>query len=161
MGQRHRNKGSLALRGASMTVDWRARSSCCRALIGILALGVVWSTKAQAIDTGFDPKRHGFSFPNANWGQVCLGISSDLCCTYDTHGEFCGSDWGMCGGMSWVAGRRFAGGLESYTKTQPEMRKEIIDAQCDILGPVNTAKLIDWIAARMSLICSGGIQSDT
>ena len=98
-------------------------------------------------DTGFDVKKHGFSFDNTKWGKVCYTIVGGTKLRYDADSPFCSGEWGLCGGMSLLAGERFRAGMTSHDLTQGAAKPDIVNAQFRTLDEKTVAKFLEWIAS--------------
>ncbi|WP_437957672.1 hypothetical protein WME76_41240 [Sorangium sp. So ce119] len=99
------------------------------------------------VDTGFDVKRHGFSFANKDWRNVCYTIVGATRLRYSPSSPLCLNDLGLCGGMSLVAGERFRNGMTSIDLTKPGAEPMIADGQMRTLDPGIVKKWLNWIAA--------------
>ena len=98
-------------------------------------------------DTGFDVKKHGFSFDNTAWGKVCYTVVGGTKLRYDADSPFCSGEWGLCGGMSLLAGERFRAGMTSHDLTQGAVKQDVVNAQFRTLDEKTVAKFLEWIAS--------------
>lgn len=98
-------------------------------------------------DTGFDVKKHGFSFDNTAWGKVCYTVVGGTKLRYDANSPFCSGEWGLCGGMSLLAGERFRAGMTSHDLTQGAVKQDVVNAQFRTLDEKTVAKFLEWIAS--------------
>jgi len=98
-------------------------------------------------DTGFDVKKHGFSFNNTAWGKVCYTVVGGTKLRYDADSPFCSGEWGLCGGMSLLAGERFRAGMTSHDLTQGAVKQDVVNAQFRTLDEKTVAKFLEWIAS--------------
>jgi len=98
-------------------------------------------------DTGFDVKKHGFSFNNTTWGKVCYTVVGGTKLRYDADSPFCSGEWGLCGGMSLLAGERFRAGMTSHDLTQGAVKQDVVNAQFRTLDEKTVAKFLEWIAS--------------
>ncbi|MBN2569004.1 MAG: carboxypeptidase regulatory-like domain-containing protein [Deltaproteobacteria bacterium] len=112
-----------------------------------LRINVSLQYQGKTKQTTFDVNQHGFSFPNANWGKVCYKIVGTNKLRYDPKGPFCNADWGLCGGMSLVAGERYLKGQTSINLTQNAAKETIINGQFRTLNTSTVSKFCSWIAS--------------
>lgn len=101
--------------------------------------------KPCAVWTEFNPWQHGFCFVNTTWSDVCF-TTVGFRLEYKSDGPFCGSDWGLCGGMSLNAGERFRDGLtDTHDMNQGDAKHAVVDAQFRTLDGPTVKKFLDWI----------------
>jgi hypothetical protein len=117
------------------------------AVVATLSLLVGTNVQAGAGATGFDVKKHGFSFENSGWGKLCYSVDGVTKLRYDPSGTFCSAGWGLCGGMSLYAGERFLAGMQSIQLSQTQVEENILNAQFRTLDPGTVKDFLDWIAA--------------
>jgi hypothetical protein len=97
--------------------------------------------------TEFNPLLHGFYFYNDRWGDVCYKIVRGHL-EYSQGSSLCGSDWGLCGGMSLNAGERFSGGVtgtHDLTMTKDAAKPALVNAQFRTLDGPTVAKFFEWM----------------
>lgn len=95
--------------------------------------------------TEFSPRSHGYSFANSRWDDVCF-TTVGLRFEYKASGPFCGSDWGLCGGMSLSAGERFrAGSTDTHDLSQADAKHAVADAQFRTLDAGTVANFLTWM----------------
>src|SRR5262245_46957842 len=123
-------------------------------LAQLLLLAAVPAVAAsQSANTNFDVSKHGFSFGNT-WTNVCVNVTGGgTQLRYDPNGASCntnlsdGGPWGLCGGMSLIAGERFVSDQTSSTLTQSVAKKDIVNGQMRTLDAAIVGEWLKWIAA--------------
>ncbi len=115
-------------------------------LLMVTILSIPYAVFADS-DTGFDVKKHGFSFNNTAWGKVCYTVVGGTKLRYDADSPFCSGEWGLCGGMSLLAGERFRAGMTSHDLTQGAVKQDVVNAQFRTLDEKTVAKFLEWIAS--------------
>ena len=130
--------GGLGVGGSALIGDLNADR---RADLVFFGTSSILSTS-----TGFDPARHGFSFPNKDWGRICCKVDG-FSLKYDPNGQWCDADWGLCGGMSLLAGERFRQNLQSMQLAKDAAKADIVNAQFRTLTGETVMKWLNWISA--------------
>ncbi len=103
--------------------------------------------KPSAVWTEFYPPFHGFLFANSNWGRICWTLSGGRL-VYDENGLICDSDWGLCGGMSLMAGERFRSGSRgTHDLSQAAAKPDAVNGQFRTLDGMTVKKFFEWMYA--------------
>jgi hypothetical protein len=101
--------------------------------------------KPCAVWTEFNPGLHGFAFPNDPWNDVCYTIVGGRM-EYSSTSPLCGSNWGLCGGMSLNAGERFRFGVPgTHDLTRDAAKPAVVDGQFRTLDGPTIAKFFEWM----------------
>jgi len=117
----------------------------------LLFIGIFTEFLVIAIECSanrFDVNKHGFSFPNSNWNDICLSfVGTDIRYVDNSSIAACYDGLGLCGGMSLFAGERYVVGLESISLSKDSMKRAITDAQMRTITGEMVSKWMTWIAS--------------